>query len=364
MQVDGFRRFKSADRAFQRFEAAIALLARCQPKNAAHEQERLLQAFRAGAKSLPQWSYAPIPDFSPLLRELEQTLSGLPRGDGTSELYFERAQELELETRLVSAIGGRELKALAARRFGGDADSASRSLAEQWSCLAVPPASSVIESDDLTNPGCLYLSMSRKVGALKLPLAVKLSDALQAAAATGPGQILVARGRRLTELATERIVVHEVYGHALPRYWATQEDLGLFVTGTAGGNDEQEGYALWLEESGQLLCDQRRRELGLRHLAALSVFEGADWAETLSLVMDRGAPLEEAAQIASRAHRAGGLGREVVYLPALGRVRRALSLDPELAAWLARGRLTLRAIAQLRPWYSLSAHENSAITGT
>ncbi|MEN9578114.1 MAG: hypothetical protein RJA70_1123 [Pseudomonadota bacterium] len=355
---------KYADRALHRLEAGIALLSRCQPTNAANEQQRVLERWRAGVKAAPEWRYAATPNLTPLRHELAAALVGLPQEDAIGQLYRDRAAELELETRLVEAIGTRDMPRLSGHRFGVHLARIWRDLAGSWADIAVEPATQWIVSDDRRNPSSLIVRMSRVVGELKLPIAVKLSDTLQAAAATGQALILVAEGRRLTAMATERVVVHEVFGHALPRYRAQGERLGLFATGSAGGNDEQEGYALLLEERRQLMCSVRKRELGLRHLAGLSVHDGADWVQTLSLLMARGAELEEGAQIASRVHRAGGLAREVVYLPAWARVRAALSAEPELEEWLKRGRLSLYAISQLRGRYALLPQPNSAITGT
>jgi hypothetical protein len=171
---------------------------------------------------------------------------------------------------------------------------------------------------------------------------------MSAAAATGDGVILVARGRMLSLRATERIVAHEVYGHALPRQRAARERQPLFALGSARGNDEQEGYALYLEARGGHLDDARKRELGLRHLAAVSVHQGADWVETTRQLLARSASTAEAVAIASRAHRAGGLAREFVYLPALERVNAAANRDAVVLDWLARGRVDLQAITVLR----------------
>jgi hypothetical protein len=62
----------------------------------------------------------------------------------------------------------------------------------------------------------------------------------------------------------------------------------------------------------------------------------------------RSASNEEAVAIASRAHRAGGLAREFVYLPALERVSAAAREDSTVLDWLGRGRLDLQAIGVLR----------------
>jgi hypothetical protein len=190
--------------------------------------------------------------------------------------------------------------------------------------------------------------MRKAVGKLRLPVTVELSDSLTAIAATGERVIVVARRRKLRCNDVPRIVLHEVVGHALPRYRASLHPLGLFSVGSRGGNDEQEGYALFLENRAGLMDGARKLELAYRHLAATMVREGADWIQTTRRLISRGAPIEQAAAIASRVHRAEGLAREIVYLPALCRVRRAIFGESHVEDWLANGRLSLDAIARLR----------------
>lgn len=345
------RRLRPCDALFTTVEREIALLARCRPQNAETEQQRLLQAWRSGAPRAPRWSYAGRPDLASWRADLERALRGLSDSDPIQRLYAERTQELLLEMGVVEAIGTSRLGRLARERFelGTTADRERASaLATDWAESPTPASCERVSSDDVDDPRSLYRSMCRAVRELRLAFRVELSDRLSACAATGDGLILVARGRRLTENDARRIVVHEVEGHALPRHRAQQEAFGLFASGSRSGNDEQEGYALFLELRAGLLDDGRRIELALRHHAAVCVRLGADWVETVRRLLELGAELELAASIASRVHRAGGLAREIVYLPAFQRVSRAIAADSSTEDWLSRGRLSLEAIGVLR----------------
>lgn len=344
-------RLKAVDQALQRVERGVALITRSCPRNNQAEQARLLAAWSAGRREAPRWSYAPIPDLSELRRALGAAAQLLESGDGLSDLYLARVQELELETRIVEALGRREFCDLAASRFeviGDSVAAEARTLSETWSRLNIDEGSDWIATDDRGDPRSLVCRLGQLLGKLKLPVRVEVSDELVAAAATGQACIFVSSRRRLTPEATERIVLHEVLGHAAPRHAALRQSLGLFATGSARGNDEQEGYALFLEEQSDLMDDARRRELGLRHLAAVATQAGADWSQVMDVLMGQGAPLTLAVTIASRVQRGGGLAREAVYLPALCRVRRAVAADPSVQPWLASGRLSLPAIASLR----------------
>lgn len=345
------RLLRPRDALFNTAERELALLARCRPRNAEAEQARLLEAWRGDAPRLPRWSYSGRPDLAPLRAELECAVRGLSESDPIQLLYVERAQELLLEIGIVEAIGTSRLGRLAAERFvlGTPADhEGALALATDWVGAPAPAACGErVASDDAGDPRSLYCRMCRAVGELRLAFRVELSDRLSACAATGDGLILVARGRKLTENDARRIVVHEVEGHALPRHRAQQEAFGLFASSSRSGNDEQEGYALYRELCAGLLDEGRRVELALRHQAAVCVRLGADWVETVRRLLELGAELELAASIASRVHRAGGLAREIVYMPAFQRVSSAIAADASTADWLSRGRLSLEAIAVL-----------------
>jgi len=339
------------DRVLLRAEREIALISRSRPRNAVAEQQRLLEQWRRGAPELPRWSYERVPEMEVIRRQICQCVEALDGDHPVVQLYVERARELELETRLVEAVGTKRLRPLAATRFSQgspkDAEAALR-LSAGWLRLPPPEPQAMVGSDDESNPDSLITAMRRAVGELRLPVVVKLSDSLTAVAATGERVILVARGRRLRPNDVSRIVLHEVAGHALPRYRASRQPLGLFAVGSKRGNDEQEGYALYLENRAGLMDSARKIELAYRHHAALMVRDGADWVQTTRQLVARGALVEQAAAISSRVHRAHGLAREIVYLPALCRVRRAIVRERQIEDWLAHGRLSLEAIADLR----------------
>jgi hypothetical protein len=262
-------------------------------------------------------------------------------------LYAARARELTLEARIAETLPGPNARIWAAQRYAVPADDHGVR-AETWSwrwCQEAPdPASDLCcSSDDERDPASLVSVLGRMLGAERLAFRVGASAELASVAATGDGVILVRAGWRGRPRDVERIALHEVYGHALPRQRARTARSGLYRTGTAGGSDDEEGRALLLERRAGLMDAHRRAELGRRHLAAMSVGQGASFVETGELLLAMGTPLEEALRITARVHRGGGLARETVYLPALSRVRTALTEEPELERWLERGRIGLEA---------------------
>ena len=335
-----------------RAERLVALLGRCRPRNAQSEAVRLERAWMRGDRIAPRWSYEPAPDLSDLRRVLcamEHQWRGSPE---VRALFTERVRELVLESHVVEAIGRRKTFARLARsrfepapRWLAQADV----LAHEWlSAVPEPTVSRFSLSDDESDHESLVSCMRARVGAEKLPFRVEVSEHLMTAAATGERTIIVGVARPLTSSATQRIVEHEVSGHAWPRIKAQRQRVGLFASASRKGNDIQEGFALHCELQAGLLDGHRRRELGWRHLAAKTVWQGASWVETTDALLQWGADLAPALQIASRVHRAGGLAREIVYLPAFCSVSAAIAADPSVALWLGAGRLSLEAIDVLR----------------
>jgi hypothetical protein len=351
--LDGARR-SDLERTLLRAEAAIALLERVRPLNGPSERARLLDAWRSGRRAEPVFDHAPAPVLAELRAALEAIAERLPARGGWSRLYAERAYELALEARAAELVGTPGFAACAAQRFPEDSTAAGR-LADEWAAAwcklhPVPSSDAVHVSDDERDPSSLIASMRQAIGERRLPFRVLARADLATLAATADGVIFVRRRTAHTAEEAARIVVHEIEGHALPRVRARGEALGLFALGSAGGSDDQEGRALWLEERAGAFDDRRQALLGRRHAAARALRRGASFVETVELLIELGTELDAAFDLAARVHRGGGLGREIVYLPALARVRAASEAEPWLLTWLERGRVSLaaaRTIAEL-----------------
>lgn len=368
-------RLTSLDRLLGGAERAIALIDRCRPRNAASEIERVIEAWENGQVAVPEHRYAPPPDLTEVQRALEAVATVGAHAGPWGELYAARAAELCREARIVEALGTGALRDRALARFRFEADRDGRraaSTARRWASLAVRAEEPTVLSDDERHPDSLVSIVRALVGSMRLPIRISVTPDLACAAAAGDGFVVVRRGIRHRPASARRIALHEVLGHALPRLRAHAEACGLFSVGTARGAEDEEGRALLIEERHLLLDDERRRELGVRHLAAVAVRAGADWVETVRSSMGYGLSARDAVRIASRVHRGGGLAREIIYLPARARVGAAFERDPSLESWLERGRIGVDAGRAMRelgappPELDLAAvfaHRNVAMTG-
>jgi hypothetical protein len=354
----------AADRALALASSEIKLIRAVTPENAAAEVARLERAFERGAPTLPRFRYEPPtlrPDLLVALERLAQFLEG---ASALGRIYAERARELWLEASLIQAVGSRKLSALSRQRFLGhtpeDAEDerTADALALAWTAPSPKREDSeqhdLVESCDWADPRSLVSAMAREAGRLRLAMRVVVQPGLASLAATADGAILVAKGRWIRPRDVARTVLHEIEGHALPRQRASSLLIGILTLGTARGIDDQEGRALLLEEKSGFFDAQRKRELGLRHLAARAALDRADLVSVVRLLCLRGAGVRAAVRIAARVARGatgeGGLAREIVYLPALVRVGRAQRTEQAslVEDVMARGRVAAH-VAPLLP---------------
>ncbi len=339
------------------------LVGQATPTNLREELTALQDDYRRGCERPPRFRYGPPVDSGDHRRQLDELAAELDGQGALAQLYADRARELDLELALCASVGREELWRLARERFASRSERGQETegqqadqLCQRW--LAEPASEQTnggILSDDATNPNSLLRRMRQRVGAARLGVRVLASEQLAALAATGPDVIYVAKAVVLSRSDVERTVLHEVDGHAMPRKRATQATLSIFRVGTARGTDEQEGRAILLEERAGWLDGRRRRELALRHLACRTVERQSSFMETVRALRGWGSPLVDSLRIAARAHRGGGLAREIVYLPAFLRVREALRRDPQLDEILGMGRISLPASKVLRAWHERSS---------
>ncbi len=346
----------SVDELLRAAERAVSLTAVFTPLNLGPERARLGDAWRRGAEPSPRWLHVETPRLDAWRRALDEVAAAVAGRGPLGVLYAARARELELEAAIVEARGGvasggrssgaAGLAALVARRFPVSSPRAAEALDWAEAALARPVEQSPgarVRSDDASHPWSLLSLLRQRLQRERFSFRVEVSERLVARATVGDGVVSVRPDVLLTQRAAERLVVHEVSGHAAPRRAAARGALGLLRAGTAESGEHEEGRALLLERRAGFLDNERCFELALRHVLALAVREGADWHELVRLGLGYGAGVELAVELAVRAHCRAPLARELAYLPALLRVEAAFAAEPALEAWFTQGRVGLGA---------------------
>jgi hypothetical protein len=343
-------------------EERINLLSHVAPADVLAEAKRLARDYTSG-KALVITRRGDVPALGSVRHALERLRSATEPLGPLGRLYAERADELELEARLVEARGTANFRLLAAERFPEPPLALARAcdvFVAEAERLVLDESQPLYPSDDPNEPRSLVSRLRLKVRELGLACVVRIARSQLAAAATGTGVVSVRAGMRLTATATERIALHELLGHALPRARARYASPPLLRAGTRGAADDEEGRALVVERRANLLDAERQRELALRHVAAVGVRRGAEPRDTAAMLLARGAPLERAVELTLRVHRGGGLAREIVYLPAYFAVASAFAEEPSLERWFERGRIGLAAARELNRALPALEHDRTA----
>jgi hypothetical protein len=364
-------------RTLGRLETRVRLVARASPPDVLVETARFAAEFSRGRRLALGAARGAAVTLAETRRALEELASlAEPLGE-LGRLHAARAVELELEARMVEALGTPALTALSALRFpapsGALAQRCERFVAEALAAPLVPPVA-LHRSDDHADPASLVARLALRARELGLPLCVEVRRDQVATAATGHGVVRVRPGVLLSADAAERVALHELVAHALPRARAAHAPWALAAVGTAGAGDDEEGRAIVVEARSRWFDAERRRALALRHVAALGVREGAAPRDTMTRLTELGVPLGPASELALRVHRGGGLGRELTYLPRYCTLRDAFALEPRLERWFERGRFDLATARRFEagelPWPSRrpssvapGAQPNSTTTG-
>jgi len=343
-----------ADRALVSVLDEVRLIHAVTAENAAEELDRVVRAWEAGKAVAPQWRHPVVKVRAELRVALDRLAETLDKEPPLGPIYAARARELALEAEMMAAVGSVKFRSLASQRYvkqGADAErerEKADALARAWA--TIPPEESderLVASDDPHDPESLLSMLRAEIGRRQLPLRVVVQPGLASLAATADFAIVIAQGREMRPSDAARTVLHEIEAHALPRLRASEEPLGLFAIGTAGGLDDQEGRALVLERAAGFLRPSRLRELAFRHLAAAATLSGATFVEVVRLLVNTSAPISSAVRIAARVQRGGGLAREIVYLPAFVRVGRALRAAPVVEEMMSRGRIATEYAEQV-----------------
>ncbi len=348
---------RQLDALLAHVQRTARLLPALTPENGASERRRLVAALSRGEHAVPRWTHRPALPTRDAFRALER--AGELAGElDTGPIYLPRIDELDLELTLVGDVGQpKRVRPLSARRFGTGATKvfadgahvplravADRILAgvEDDREEATLPA-----HDPHGGPSCVSF-MEALCVACHLEVEVKVEPRLVSKAAAGERSIFVA-DQRFGEREARRLAVHEVLGHMVAAVNGRLQPIGIFSIGTAGAFEDQEGLAVCLEEAAGLLDGHRLRVLAARVVAADLMHDGASFHETATqLARDHGFVVEDAVAIAERAHRGGGVARDVGYLRGYLRVRAALASGTTSIDELRTGKVSLEALPLVR----------------
>ena len=357
-------------------------------QNGATERVRLIEALTRGQRVDPRFVYTP----RKTERAVHESLAaarGLAHVSPAAALYLARLDELELELRILEAIGDMHaVRPLAAQRYGTGAmsvalhpcertaaaerreDTTTSALAADARAAAsidasmttvaraarvilattaiAAPEPRTLPADDARG-GPSAAAIVREIAlAAGVDVVVRVEPRLAAAAASGERMVLLA-ARAFGPREALRIAVHEVLGHLVSAINARVQPLRLLEIGTANSFGDQEGVALVLEEDVGVLDTGRIRTLAARVLATDAMHAGMAFGDcALLLLRDHGLAPDAAIAVTERAYRGGGVARDAGYLRGWRRVRCAIAAASTSVDELRMGRVGVDDVGALR----------------
>lgn len=343
------------DVALRRLHDTARLLVGSTTHSDPFERQRLARSVEKGEHAKPRWEWQPVAIDRSIWRMLAHARD-LAADSEASELYLARLEELEIELLLLESLGrSKQVRPMAARLFGtgGErifADSEQTILDAAHEILTHTPARQEAKtipaaSSDGVNLHDLMLAYAKHVG---LHIAVRVDPDLIANAAVGERTVFIA-DRLFGAHEAQRLATHEVYGHLVSAFNGRTQALGIFAIGTAGSYGDQEGVAIYLEELAGLFDPCRQRTLAGRLLATHAMHAGVSFGDAArTLVTEHDFSAAGAVTLCERAFRAGGVARDAVYLTSWLRVRRAVDRGETNLGELQLGKVSLRALPELR----------------
>ena len=319
------------------------------------ERQRLTDCVERGAHAKPRWAWKPVAVERSLWRDLARARE-LAVDSESPDLYLERLEELETQLMLLESLGqSKQVRPMAARLFGTGGErifpeaehtvlDAAHEILTHTPMDQEPKTIPAASSDGL-NLRDLMLAYAKHVG---LHIAVRVDRDLIANAAVGERTVFIA-DRLFGAHESQRLATHEVYGHLVSAFNGRTQALGICAIGTAGSYGDQEGVAIYLEELAGLLGPCRQRTLAGRLLATHAMHDGVSFSDAArTLVREHGFSAAGAVTLCERAFRGGGVARDAVYLTSWLRVRRAVDQGETNLGELQLGRVSLRALPELR----------------
>ena len=266
MAIDPRVRTRSLDERIRAVSARFPLLSGVTPRNAAAEHDRLVAAWSRGLELSPRWE-PPAVDrvlLATTQRMIDAAIEALANERGWLAIYRARLVELAADLAVIDAAFTPEIVRAAEARFGGDLSPGDALAAEYRDVAIDDPDAETIATDDETDPRSLFSRMRARVSELGLPVRVIVRERVGSLAAAGDGIVIVAAKRRATLREVERVVLHEVEGHVIPRERGRSRTHGIETLGSAGASEDEEGRALFIEDRAGLLTGRRKRALAAR----------------------------------------------------------------------------------------------------
>jgi uncharacterized protein (TIGR02421 family) len=291
----------------------MPLLSTVTPVNVAEARKAF---FRGGE---PKFVYRPLPD----LEELQKRLDPIRAEQATDPSIATMVERLtaELGLRLeMFRTRGTEKFFLASVEMFGHVDDETLDLARR--ILAIEPQTGskepTIGAEEFAASARRELELYRTAYP-EMKATVKVSRS-RPGVMVEAGVLHIGKDTRIGRSQVDQLLQHEVGTHVLTFENGQAQPLQMLGLGLAGYDELQEALGVLAEHLSGGLRASRLRVLAYRVVAAHTRSEGAEFRETFDRLTDLGASKPVAFTTTMRAHRSGGMTKDVIYLRGLTRL--------------------------------------------
>lgn len=185
---------------------------------------------------------------------------------------------------------------------------------------SIPPS-----SEELTVPvEHVKRAMDACIRRFGMPMRVEYSAKWLTTCFPIDGLVLLCSRRKFVQGDAQRLVSHELLGHAFQGLNGLEQPYGLFAMGLPDCSPTAEGVALVMEELTGHSRPAVIRNYAARVLAVKSVLAGMRFSETYDMLRHHNMDEECSWTISVRAHRGGGFIKDHIYFQGLNLVKEYL----------------------------------------
>jgi uncharacterized protein (TIGR02421 family) len=286
-----------------------------------------------GHKRPPTFLYRPLPYHPRLLKRRLFDIAIERVEDPTlAHLFWEKQAELDRQLTSLNDLNTPNFLYSSHQLYGAP-DAALIALARDLLVAAGPEIARNTSADDCSEDGCAagdHVPAAAVVDRAReeidyyrqrLPAftaSVELSDRIAAGMMVSRGKLLVSTTLKLAPESIAPLLHHEIGTHLLTYYNGRCQPLKQLSTGLAGYDELQEGLAVIAEHLGGGLSVSRIRTFAGRVIAVASMASGKSFMETYQQLHEEfHFSARQSFVTTLRAHRGGGLTKDLIYLRGL-----------------------------------------------
>ncbi|MDY6778759.1 MAG: DUF1704 domain-containing protein [Candidatus Nanohaloarchaea archaeon] len=300
------------DRLVSEVKEDLQLLSLVSPTNLDEQKEKFLQ----GEVENPEFEYSDPPEeLDTFEQELDRLKPPEDEDEAVQELYAKTIDELKTFIGIAKNIGDEEKVREYSKKIWGKPDEETLELAKD----TLRYSDRTQESEEYIRASGMKNRVEEVLEDLDVDWDAFYADTTTMRVFPAEERLEIPAGREFTENELERLPVHEIAGHALRGASGAEQPYGIMQSGAGEYKQIEEGITTFLEDAAGLMDTETIRKYAARVIAVDSMLEGDSFRETYEKLTDPDhgeyrVDEDTAWSVTYRAHRAGGLSKDHIYL--------------------------------------------------